>query len=142
MIDPKYKHVIVVAGVVIHESSYVLQRRVHDVDASGTGLLVLPGGKMEEPDPAQALRRELAEELGLLVHENQMTPLHIDYGTGYVMLYYRVDITAQQKASIKNMEPEKCSGLEWHTLYNDLPTPMWDNDMRALQSAYELEYCR
>lgn len=136
-IENKYKHVVVVAAVITHGPYYLLQRRNHE---DAMGYMVLPGGKMEEPDPVAALQRELAEELDLLVHQNQVKPLHIDHGVTptsvpYVMLYYRVEVTEEQKKSIRNMEPAKCFDLEWHDLWDPIPSPMWDNDRRAVEVA-------
>jgi 8-oxo-dGTP pyrophosphatase MutT (NUDIX family) len=129
-------HVIGVAAVLFAGTEVLLQDRAKD---PGRGLYVLPGGRLDEADPACGVRRELKEELGLdipLYHE--MRPVHhamdklLD-GKPVLMLYFAADISHLRGSEV-NMEPHKCDGLMWRSAYS-LPPNMWDNDRAAVHAA-------
>jgi 8-oxo-dGTP diphosphatase len=62
---------IVAAGVVIEDGRVLLAQRKPGAHLEGAW--ELPGGKVEEgEDPREALRRELAEELGIDVHVGEV----------------------------------------------------------------------
>jgi 8-oxo-dGTP pyrophosphatase MutT (NUDIX family) len=139
MSEVKMKHIVGVAAVVSVGNSYVLQ---HRKKADASGYLVLPGGKLDEPDPVAGLLRELSEEINLKAHLEQVKPLHIDNGTTregipYLILYYHVHITQEQAQTIENLEPDKCHNLMWTEFGVIHKARMWDNDLRAIQAAYE-----
>jgi 8-oxo-dGTP diphosphatase len=65
------KTLIVAAGVVIERGRVLLSQR--KADAHLAGAWELPGGKVEEgEDPRDALRRELGEELGIVVEVGEI----------------------------------------------------------------------
>jgi len=76
-----------------------------------------PGGKVElDEDPRAALRRELAEELGLSVHVHELI------GTGETvdvrLDVYRVEVVAgepspMEHAQVAWLEPKELSDLDW-----------------------------
>ena len=66
---------LVVALALLDSSDRVLMQRRPENRAQG-GLWEFPGGKVEPCEgPAAALVREIAEELGISIHESDVTPL-------------------------------------------------------------------
>ncbi len=60
----------------------------------------LPGGYMKRGEmPAEALRREMDEELGLRVEECQL--LHVDGRRGHLTLYYTVEVSGVCRPSVE-----------------------------------------
>ena len=84
---------LVVAGAMVQGGAVLVQQR--PADKAMAGLWEFPGGKVEAGEaPADALVRELNEELGVFVDTVDLTPL--SFGTGMigsralVLLLYRV----------------------------------------------------
>jgi 8-oxo-dGTP diphosphatase len=121
-----------VAAVLYSGSEVLLQRRLKN---PGAGLLVLPGGRLDEENPTAGIAREIEEELGYPMFW-AMTQIHhiahdkMGNGDPLIMLYFYAQFP---KGSERNMEPEKCDGFEWHD-WNSLPSNMWDNDRAAVES--------
>ncbi len=88
------KAIEVALGLIEREGRWFLQRREPSAEVL-PGLWEFPGGKVEPgEDPAEACRREMAEELGLTALE--LTPLgtltHV-YGDRMVILHpFRVEL--------------------------------------------------
>ncbi len=83
------KEIHVAVGVILDSDGKVLLSRRHDTAHQG-GLWEFPGGKVEQGESlAQALYRELEEELGILIDQGSMEPLiqvRHDYGDKRVFL--------------------------------------------------------
>jgi 8-oxo-dGTP pyrophosphatase MutT (NUDIX family) len=131
----KMKHMIGVAAVLFDDKgSILLEHRAKD---PGSGLFVLAGGKLDEPDPRDGVSREVKEELGLEIHPSRFTPVYSGFdtmgdGTPLIMLYFAARI---ERGTERNMEPNKCHGLRWFRPYL-LPTEeMWTNDRSAISYA-------
>ena len=89
-LDPP-RTLLVVAAAIIDANRRVLVQRRPGGKQHG-GLWEFPGGKVEPGEaPEAALVRELAEELGIVVAEDALTPLSFSSGPGIVLLLYRCD---------------------------------------------------
>lgn len=116
----------------------LLQHRAKD---PGHGLMVLPGGRMDEPDPRAAMVREAKEELGLIIAPYDLTPCWfapdiLGGGSPLLMTYFVGFISDRTRA--RNMEPHKCYGFEWVPYLSPmatLPHAMWANDKSAIMAA-------
>ncbi|MBE9539832.1 MAG: 8-oxo-dGTP diphosphatase MutT [Proteobacteria bacterium] len=77
----------VAVGVILNDAKQILLAR-RPVDSHQGGLWEFPGGKVEQGEElAQALSRELKEELGIDVHKNSpLLQVHHDYGDKAVLL--------------------------------------------------------
>jgi 8-oxo-dGTP pyrophosphatase MutT (NUDIX family) len=123
-------HVIGVAAVLFDDLGMVLlQQRTKE---PGNGLLVLPGGSLDQPDPWAGISKELMEELGL-TGDQFLSPEYFavqpkvnDFPV--IMLYF---MGRTERHLVSNMEPEKCSGLVW-VYPNSLPHNMWLTDQEAI----------
>ena len=121
MSDP----IVVVGAVVVHEGLVLCARR-------GTGPLAglweFPGGKVEPGEPArQALRREIAEELGCQIEVGReiLTASH-RYPFGTVrMTTYECSLregtpTPSEHEELRWLAPGELRSLDWAPV--DLPT--------------------
>ena len=133
-------HVIGVAAV-IHDGmgNVLLQHRKKD---PGSGLYVLPGGRLDEADPQIGIARECKEELALAARPYSFAQVMfatdtLGDGSPLIMLYFYTKINRRIEV-LENLEPDKCHGLHWFS-YLDLPFPkMWANDARACMAANRL----
>src|SRR3569833_4360658 len=87
-----------------HDLNLLLQHRAKD---PGHGLLVLPGGRMDEPDPRAAMVREIKEELGLTIAPFELKPCWFApdimiSGAPLLMMYFTAIIRQDQ---VRNAEP-------------------------------------
>ncbi|MGF0173202.1 NUDIX hydrolase [Streptomyces sp. Marseille-Q5077] len=95
----------------------------------------VPAGTLEEGETATAgAVREAAEELGLVLREEDLELVHtVHHWTGEddprLHLFFRVNRWAGHPV---NTEPHKCAGLDWYPL-DDLPRPMVDFTEVALR---------
>ncbi len=119
------RQVPVVGAVIVQDGLVLCARR-------GTGPLAglweFPGGKVEPGEaPRDALRREIAEELGcrIEVGEELATAAHrYDFGT-VVMTTYRCSLAsgtpaASEHSELRWLPPGRLAGLRWAPV--DLPT--------------------
>jgi 8-oxo-dGTP diphosphatase len=131
----KMKHEIAVAAVLFdNKGSILLQHRAKD---PGSGLFVLVGGMLDEPDPREGLAREVKEEVGIDIHPSRFTPVYsaLDIrpdSSPLIMLYFAARI---ERGMELNMEPHKCHGLRWFRPYRLPFEEMWINDRGAISYA-------
>jgi 8-oxo-dGTP diphosphatase len=109
---------VVAAGILIDsEGRYLLGQRPEGKPYSG--YWEVPGGKVEKGETvAQALRRELQEELGIdVLASEELTVLEYDYPHAYVRLY--VSIIREWSGT-----PRGCEGqaLSWQSIASELPS--------------------
>lgn len=99
-----------------------MQRR----GAHGEGSWSVPGGHLEFGESFEdTARREVMEETGLKIQNvrfgavtNDQFP---DENKHYVTIWMLSDWESGKE---QNMEPEKCTGMAWHT-FDDLPSPLF-----------------
>lgn len=112
----------------------------HRAKEPGHGLRVLPGGRMDEPDPRAAIVRELKEELAFTIAPYDLTPCWfapdiLITGEPLLMTYY---VGFAEQHHVRNAEPHKCYGLDWIPFSSPmamLPHDMWANDKAAIIAA-------
>jgi 8-oxo-dGTP pyrophosphatase MutT (NUDIX family) len=133
-----HRHEVGVAVVMFNSHGDVLmQERVDN------GYWCLPGGRMDNETPQEAIAREVKEELGLDLPVQRFTQ-HYFIQNVYVphkplMLYFSCVLEASERPRL--MEPEKHYALQWFsTLDDDLPHDMWPNDMMAIRVISKRKY--
>lgn len=139
-------HVIGVACIIQDPQNgrVLLQHRAKD---PGSGLYVLPGGKLEAERADVGMARELREELCLDLDPAGLRPVWhandtLGNGDPLLMLYFRAYAFAGE---VRNAEPEKCHGLVWSHIYtfaeadplHFMNLPMWENDRQALRATLQ-----
>jgi 8-oxo-dGTP diphosphatase len=103
--------ILVVAAVIRDSAGRLLLQQVLP-NKPHAGLWEFPGGKVESHEnPRIALRREIAEELGLALDENAMAPagfadqMAAGAGLGIVLILY--------DCPVWQGEPRSCEGQAW-----------------------------
>ena len=77
----------VVAAAIIENGRLLLAQRTHPPELAGKW--ELPGGKVEDGEsPAEALSRELTEELGITVTAGERIGVDVELGRGLVLRAY------------------------------------------------------
>jgi 8-oxo-dGTP diphosphatase len=120
-------HFVAVYVVLERNNSILLLKRQNT--GYRDGQYTVPSGHKEAGEtPSQAALRELFEETGVAVNEQQLQYMHTLYRfdpTGekdYIDIFFRcTDFTGEAK----NTEPHKCSAIEWFS-YNNLPENLFD----------------
>lgn len=131
----KMRHEVAVAAVLFdNKGSILLEHRAKD---PGSGLFVLVGGMLDEPDPREGLAREVKEEIGLDIHPSRFVPVYSAFdtkidGTPLIMLYFAARI---ERGTERNLEPSKCHGLRWFRPYRLPFEEMWFTDRSAISQA-------
>lgn len=110
------------SAIVVRTGAVLLGRRR---GAHGAGTFAFPGGKVDPgEDPAEAVRRELLEETGLVART--VTPaawtsdVFADAGLHYVTLHHVVDADGEPRV----LEPDKVEDWDWFD-WDDLPVPLF-----------------
>jgi 8-oxo-dGTP diphosphatase len=110
-------HPIDVLLILAHGDRVLLALR--DGTGYADGLWNLPSGKLEHGEDAlTALRRETAEEIGLLLDPDEprlVTTVHHRTSTGHarIGLTFAVGFDPVRHGPPVNAEPHKCAGIEW-----------------------------
>lgn len=120
-------HFVAVYVVLERNNSILLLKRQNT--GYRDGQYTVPSGHKEAGEtPSQAAIRELFEETGIAVKQQQLHYMHTLYRldpTGekdYIDIFFRcIDFTGE----VKNTEPHKCSAIEWFS-YNNLPENLFD----------------
>ncbi|MBE6759822.1 MAG: NUDIX hydrolase [Ruminococcaceae bacterium] len=72
-----------VAGVVLKDNKVLLARHTY---GNGTGLLVIPGGYLEQGEtPQEALKREFLEETGIVVEPRRLIGIRFNSQNWYAV---------------------------------------------------------
>jgi len=104
-----HRTLLVVAAVVVADGRVLLTRRARGTHLEGHW--EFPGGKVEEGEtPADALRRELEEELGVgsVVEEPFAFNHHVYPDRSVLLLTYRTRLSGVPR-------PLGCEALDWFT---------------------------
>ena len=106
----------------IKDGSVLLIRRFNT--GWNDGFYTVPSGHVDSGEPpSRAAARETLEEVGVVVEESDLTPIHINYRKStedervYVDFYFIADKWTGEPA---NNEPQKCDDVAWFKL-NQLP---------------------
>lgn len=102
----------------IRDGRVLLMRRANTSYHSGD--YGLPSGHLEKDEPAiTAAIREVKEEVGIRLTEDQLTAAHVMQRrqNGYFSLFFT---TTNWEGEPRIMEPDKCDDLRWFPL-DDLP---------------------
>lgn len=92
----------------------------------GAGTWSLPGGHLEHGESFEdTARREVKEESNLDIKNIRFgavtNDIFKDENKHYVTIWLLSDWAGSE---LKNVEPEKCTAQEWHTL-DDIPQPLF-----------------
>lgn len=107
----------VVAGALIVDGTVLLAQRAHP--PALRGLWELPGGKVDRGEQlAEALRRELAEELGVTVEVGAVIEPDIALGAGRVLRAFQVVLVAgeprpHEHLAVRWVGPGELQGAAW-----------------------------
>ena len=93
----------IVAGAIFRDGRLLLAQRIRPPELAG--MWELPGGKVEALEtPQQALERELAEELGVVVRCGRRIGVDVALGSRRVLRAYRVEILAGEPAALDHAQ--------------------------------------
>ena len=119
---PRPNDVGVGIAVVLKRNGKVLLLQRQGAHAAGTW--AVPGGWIDRTDahPLDVVKREALEEMGVAVHDAVLVGVtsenHKDFRS--VTLYY---LATKWEGEPRICEPEKCSAIMWHPLYEPPPNP-------------------
>ena len=111
------EQVVVVAGAIIENGMLLAARRAGPPELAGKW--ELPGGKVEPGETDRdALARELAEELGIVVTVAEQVGAEVDLGGKIVLRCYRADLSAGRPVpsvhdQLRWVDADGLDGLEW-----------------------------
>ena len=112
-----------VAIVLEHRGKILLLRRE---GSHAAGAWAVPGGWIDRNDahPLDVVKREALEEVGITVHDAVLVGVTSEDHAKFrsVTLYY---LATRWEGDPQLREPQKCSALQWHPLYEALPVPMF-----------------
>lgn len=121
MIDERNVNLVASFLVLLDDGKVLMQRRCNTSHCDGQ--YGLPSGKVDEGETfTQAIIREVAEEIGVVLKEDYVRVAHLMHNnSGDVHEWVNVFFLAREyDGEIRNMEPEKCDDLDWFPL-DDLP---------------------
>lgn len=111
----------VVAAAVIRDGRLLLAQRTRPVELAG--LWELPGGKVEpDESPADAVRRELREELGVEAIAGERIGADVPLRDGLVLRAYRAELVSGTPRALDH------SALCWVDARELLEIDLVDND--------------
>ncbi|NLU83835.1 NUDIX domain-containing protein [Rhodococcus sp. HNM0569] len=91
----------VVAAAIVRDGLLLLAQRTRPAELAG--LWELPGGKVEPGErPSAALRRELAEELGVDARAHGRVGADVPLPGGMVLRAYRAELVAGEPAALEH----------------------------------------
>lgn len=128
-------HYLTATNVLIEKDSKVLLSRRQN-KGWGDGLLCIPGGHVE-PDETftQAAIREVKEELGIDISENELEYLCTEMKNVSGKPYVSIEFVLRTDTKPKNCEPYECAELVWVDPYH-LPEDVIPNFRNIIEKAY------
>lgn len=122
--------------LIIRDGKVLLSRRANTSWLNGH--LCLPGGHVEEGEtPQQALIREIKEELGVTVREDELKFLCSVYSTSKPTGYASFEFQLLNKSyDFINNEPDKCSELVWADI-DSLPKETIERFRMVIEEGYK-----
>lgn len=120
-------------GVMLRRGPLVLLGK--RLSGPGAGCYGWAGGHLEFGETPEACAvREVAEETGLVITPEMLTPLCVSntmaYGSHYIDIEFRCEIA---EGMPRVMEPEKLESWAWYPL-DALPDPMFEAAALALEA--------
>lgn len=108
----------------------------------GRGEWALPGGHLEYGETFEECgAREVLEETGVVLTETPKFAHAVNTifsnEAHYVTIFMRVDVTPEEAEAVRNAEPDKCEGWEWHFL-EGLPKPIFLPLLELLKTQFKL----
>lgn len=128
-------HYLTATNVLVEKNGKILLSRRQN-KGWGDGLLCIPGGHVEPNETfRQAAVREIKEELGLDVAENDLEYLCTEMKNVSGAPYVSIEFTLRTNAEPKNCEPHECSELVWVDP-RSLPEDVIPNFRNIIEEAY------
>ncbi|MEU0469703.1 NUDIX domain-containing protein [Amycolatopsis sp. NPDC006131] len=121
------RHLIDVHILLVDNGNLLLTRR-RDTNPTFNGRWHLPSGKLDAGESVlHAAAREAEEEIGVLIHPDDLQHLHTLHvnGSGVEPRLGLFFLATRWAGTPVNREPDKCSAIGWFPLDN-LPTDLID----------------
>ena len=132
------KHLIAPAVnvLIIKDDRILMSRRANTGWLDGH--LCLPGGHVEKDEtPTQTMVREMREELGVEVGEDELEFVCVVYSTSSPVVYSSYEFRLMNTDYVFiNTEPEKCSELVWVSI-DALPEETIDRFRSVIEIGYK-----
>ena len=132
------KHLIAPAVnvLIIKDDRILMSRRANTGWLDGH--LCLPGGHVEKDEtPTQTMVREMREELGVEVGEDELEFVCVVYSTSSPVVYSSYEFRLMNTDyDFINTEPEKCSELVWVSI-DALPEETIDRFRSVIEIGYK-----
>ena len=119
---------------VLKDGKFLMQKRQ---GSHGSGTWSLPGGHLEFGESFEdTARREVKEETNLDITNIRFAAVTNDIFEAENKHYATIWVMSDwADGELKNVEPEKCTAQEWHTL-DDLPEPLFLTWNQLLKSEF------
>lgn len=138
MSKPRHQN-IVAAYLILKKKSKILLLKRHNTGYEDGNYSVIAGHVEPRESFRQTIIREAQEEANITIKTNDILQTHVQHRKSAWDQSERVDayfLVEQWSGKIQNLEPEKCSALEWHSL-DRLPSNIIDCVKVAIDSIFK-----